>query len=309
VKPILHEIDRIEVSFDEPTLVSNAGLLAVATLTKQLGLESLTNATVDLGGRVGGALPGRKVLTLVHAVVAGGSHIDHADVLRSGATASVLSHRVMAPSTLGTFLRSFTFGHVRQLDKVIDTVLCRAWELGLSPGADRLVVDMDSTICEVHGKKKQGAGYGYTKVLGYHPLLATSASTGEVLHARMRKGAANTQRGVKRFVEELVARCRRAGATGEIVLRMDSGFWSKDTISLCERLGVRYVMAIRSNTPSVARAIANIEEDRFVPIGYVEQALRRWPSAPTVASTSSCVVLASPVPKPSSSPTGVTLPS
>lgn len=173
MKQVSHGIDRIEVSFDEPTLVANAGLLAVATLTKRLGIESLVDATVNLAGRVGGALPGRKILTLVHAIVAGASHIDHADVLRSGASASVLSHRVMAPSTLGTFLGAFTFGHIRQLDKVIDTVIQRAWALGIGPGAERLVVDMDSTICEVHGKLKQGAGYGYTKKLGYHPLDAT----------------------------------------------------------------------------------------------------------------------------------------
>jgi len=143
------------VSFDEPTLVANARLLAVATLTKRLGLESLVNATVNLAGRVGGALPGRKILTLVHAIVAGASHIDHADVLRSGASASVLSHPVMAPSTLGTFLRAFTFAHIPQLDKVIDTVIQRAWALGIGPGTERLVVDMDSTICEVHGKLKR----------------------------------------------------------------------------------------------------------------------------------------------------------
>ena len=98
-------IDRIEVTFDEPNLVANAGLLLVATLVVRLRLEALINDMVDLTGRVGGALPGRKVLTLVHAMVAGGSHIDHADVLRSGATQAVLPHRVMAPSTLGTFLR------------------------------------------------------------------------------------------------------------------------------------------------------------------------------------------------------------
>ncbi len=104
-------IDRIGVTFDEPNLVANAGLLLVGTLVLRLGLERLVNATVRLSGRVGGASPGRKVLTLVHSMVAGGSHIDHADVLRSGATSAVLPHRIMAPSTLGTFLRAFTFGH------------------------------------------------------------------------------------------------------------------------------------------------------------------------------------------------------
>jgi hypothetical protein len=113
VTSVTRGIDRIEVTFDDPNLVANTGLLFVATLVVlvRLDLERLINDMVDLSGRVGGALLGRKVLTLVHAMVAGGSHIDHADVLRSGATQSVLPHRVMAPSTLGTFLRAFTFGH------------------------------------------------------------------------------------------------------------------------------------------------------------------------------------------------------
>jgi hypothetical protein len=148
------------VTFDDPHLVANAGLLLVATLVVRLRLERLINEMVDLSGRVGGALPGRKVLTLVHAMVAGVSHIDHAEVLRSGATQSVLPHRVMAPSTLGTFLRAFTFGHVRQLDAVFAEALRRAWSLGTGPDDNRLVADLDSTICVVCGKAKHGAGYG-----------------------------------------------------------------------------------------------------------------------------------------------------
>ena len=258
-------IDRIEVTFDEPNLVANAGLLLVATLVVQLRLEALINEVVNLSGRVGGALPGRKVLTLVHAMVAGGSHIDHADVLRSGATQSVLSHRVMAPSTLGTFLRAFTFGHVRQLDAVLAVALRRAWSLGAGPGSDRLIVDLDSTICAVCGKAKHGAGYGYTKELGYHPLVATRAGTGELVHVRMRKGSANTQRGTKRFIEELVARLRRAGATGELVMRFDSGFWSNATIATLGRLGVGYTMGVRM-VKSVITAISAIDEQLWTPI-------------------------------------------
>ena len=265
--PVSRGIDRIEVTFDEPNLVANAGLLLVATLVVRLGLERLINEVVDLSGRVGGALPGRKVLTLVHAIAAGGSHIDHADVLRAGATQSVLPHRVMAPSTLGTFLRSFSFGHVRQLDAVLAETLRRAWSLGAGPGSDRLVVDLDSTICEVCGKTKHGAGYGYTKKLGYHPLLATRAGTGELLHVRMRKGSANTQRGAKRFVEELVARLRRAGATGELVMRFDSGFWSNTTIATLSRLGVGYTMGVRM-VKSVAAAVSAIDEETWTPIDY-----------------------------------------
>ena len=227
---VLHDIDRIEVTFDDPNLVANAGLLLVATLTRRLGLEGLVNKMVKLIGRAGGALPGRKVLTLVHSMIAGGTHIDHADMLRAGSTGDVLGHRVMAPSTLGTFLRAFTFGHVRQLEAVIGQALERAWGFGVGPGGKPLVIDIDSTICEVDGKAKHGAGYGYTKKLGYHPLLATRADTGEIVQARMRKGSANTQRGARRFIEELIARTRRAGATGELTVRVDSRFWSNDTI-------------------------------------------------------------------------------
>ena len=140
MKPVSRGIDRVRVTFDDPNLVANAGLLLVATLVGRLGLEALCNATIGLTGRTGGHQPGRKILTLVHAMVAGASHIDHADMLRAGSTAAVLSHRVMAPSTLGTFLRAFSFGHVRQFEKVIGDTLGRAWSLGAGPGDQRLVV-------------------------------------------------------------------------------------------------------------------------------------------------------------------------
>jgi len=268
VRSVSRGVDQIAVTFDEANLVANAGLLLVATLVQRLGLESLLNSTIDLSGRVGGFRPGRKVLTLVHAMVAGATHIDHADVLRAGATAKVLSHRVMAPSTLGTFLRSFTFGHVRQFEKVIGESLVRAWALGMGPAGRRLVVDIDSTICAVAGKHKHGAAYGYTKKLGYHPMVATRADTGEILHARMRKGSANTARGVRRFLEELVPRLRRAGAAGTIVVRFDSGYWSKETIATLGRLGVSYTMGVRTGTKAVTRTIAAIEEGDWVSIAY-----------------------------------------
>ncbi len=142
-------------------------------------------------------------------MIAGGTHIDHADLLRAGSTASVLGHRVMAPSTIGTFLRAFTFGHVRQLEAVNGHALERAWAAGVVP-VGGLVIDLDSTICPVDGVAKQSAGYGYTGQLGYHPILATRADTGEILHARMRRGQANTQRGARRFIDEsaLSARAR-----------------------------------------------------------------------------------------------------
>jgi hypothetical protein len=267
VTRVSQTIDRMNAIFDDDNLIANAGLLLPATLGQRLGLEALIDATVKLVGRIGGARPGRKVLTLVHMMIAGGSHIDHADMLRAGATEAVLGHRVMAPSTLGTFLRSFTFGHVRQLEAVNGHALARAWAAGAGPSGD-VVVDIDSTICEVDGKAKQGAGYGYTKALGYHPILATRADTGEVVHARMRKGSANTQRGARRFIDELVARVRRAGAAGQLTVRMDAGFWSNDTIVTFKRLDVRYTMAVRCGTKGIAGAIAAIAEDTWVDIDY-----------------------------------------
>ncbi|MBW3537595.1 MAG: transposase [Actinobacteria bacterium] len=121
------------------------------------------------------------------------------------------------------------------------------------------MIDVDSTICEVEGHKKQGAAFGYTKVLGYHPILATRADTGEVLHARMRKGSANTARGARRFIDELIARVQRTGPSGEIVVRVDSGFWSNHTIATLGRLDVRYTMAVRTGHKSLAAALAAIE--------------------------------------------------
>ena len=262
---VSHPIDRVVTTFDDSTLVANAGLIVPSTLMVRLGLETLVNSTVRLAGRVGGAVPGRKVLTLVAAILAGGSHIDHADVLRAGGTDAVLPFRVMAPSTLGTFLRSFTFGHVRQLDRVIAETIRRAWGAGAGPASAAMTMDLDSTICEVHGKQKHGAAYGYTRVLGYHPLLGTWAATGEVLHARLRKGS--SQRGHQRFVEELIARVRRAGATGSLTVRADAGFWSYALIDTLERLGVDWSITV-SIIPSIRTAIEAIEESAWSPIIY-----------------------------------------
>lgn len=262
---VSHNIDRFGVDFDDPSLMANAGLLLTATVVKRLGMVELIDERVSVPAAAGGFAPGRKVATLVHAMVAGATHIDHVDVLRAGATGAVLGHRVMAPSTLGTFLRGFTFGHVRQLESVVGELLGRAWSASTVP--ERIVVDVDSTICEVSGTTKAGASYGYTKVLGLHPLVASRADTGEILHARLRKGSANTQRGAKRFCEELVARLRRGGATG-LVFRFDSGFWSKKTMATLERLGVSYTMAVRANTKGIAGVIARIDETAWVQIGY-----------------------------------------
>ncbi len=132
-----------------------------------------------------------------------------------------------------------------------------------------MTIDLDSTVCEVHGHHKGGAAYGHTRQLGLHPLLATRASTGEVLHVRQRKGSANTARGAVRFVGELVARVRRAGATGALTLRADSGFWSDRLIATCRRLHVAFSITVRQ-IPQVKAAIAGIEEQSWTPIDYTD---------------------------------------
>ena len=244
-------LGSIKVSFDDENLVANAGLILVATFAEKLGLARIISEKVNLAGRVGGANPSNKSLTLIHAIVAGASYIDHVDILRAGASSKVLPFRVVAPSTLGTYLRSFSFGHVRQLDAVIESELKEAWAFGMTPQQDPLVIDIDSTICEVSGHKKQGAAYGYTKELGYHPMLAVRSDTGEVLHCRMRKGSANTQRGTKRFVQELIAKCLRLGVTGKITIRFDAGYQSDATLKELERLGVSYTMAVHANAKGI----------------------------------------------------------
>ncbi|HTU97512.1 MAG TPA: IS1380 family transposase [Solirubrobacteraceae bacterium] len=257
--------DATRVVFDDERVVANAGILLPAVLAGRLGIEALVDGTVDLGQRPGAANAGRKVMSLVSAMCLGADCIDDCDLLRAGQTRQVLGHEVAAPSTLGTFLRSFTFGHVRQLDRVLAVALERAWAAGAGPGEERLVVDVDSFVGEVYGYAKQGAGYGYTHKLGYHPIIATRAGTGEVLHIRARKGSANTSRGAVRFVEELIPRVARAGATGEKLLRADSGFWNTKIMDRLQAAGWTYSIGVRQQK-AVAAAITAIPEADWTPL-------------------------------------------
>jgi len=251
--------DSAVVVFDDERAVANAGVMLPAVLAARLGIEQLVDRTVDLGERPGAANPGRKVMTLISAMALGADCIDDCDILRAGRTGEVLGHDVVAPSTLGTFLRAFTFGHVRQLDRVLAETLTRAWAAGAGPAGERLVIDVDSFVGEVHGRSKQGAAFGYTRVRGYHPILATRADTGEVLHIRLRKGSANTSRGMLRFCDELIARVTRAGASGPKLLRADSGFWSGATFDRLDRAGWQFSIGVRLQ-PHVRAAIEAIDE-------------------------------------------------
>jgi hypothetical protein len=144
-------------------------------------------------------------------------------------------------------------------------VIRRAWRLGAGPGDAPVTIDLDSTVCEVHGKAKQGAAYGYTRQFGYHPVLATWSETGEVLHARLRKGS--SQRGHKRFVEELIARVRRAGATGPLTVPADSGFWSWSLIDTLHRLGVAWSITVPI-TKQIKAFIDAVDDSAWTPIDY-----------------------------------------
>lgn len=269
------KLDSIDVRFDEEGLVADAGLLLPLSLAGRLKLAELVAEKLDLGSRPGAARPERKAMTLISAMLCGADSIDDCELLRAGSTEAVLGHRVMAPSTLGTFLRGFTFGHVRQLESVAAELLRRAWAQGAGPSAEeRLVIDLDSFVGEVHGYAKQGAAFGYSGERGYHPLLATTEKGGEVVAIRLRKGSANTQRGIGRFLDELIARIRRAGFTGEILIRADSGFWRVATFERLERDRILYSIAVRAGDERIATAIDAIDEGEWSRLeGYPEPGL------------------------------------
>jgi Transposase DDE domain group 1 len=263
-----HSLDRIDTAFDGTQLVADAGLMLPATLAQRIGVKELVDEHLDLGKTAGRANPGDKVLTLVMSALAGGDCIDDATVLRAGGTERVLGFTVKAASTLGTFLRSFRWGHVRQLDAVSRHLLARAWGAGAGPGAAPFTIDLDSTICETYGLKKEGAlHHGYTKVRGYHPLLAVAAGTGDVLMARLREGRANTVRGAAHFLRETIGRVRGAGATGELTMRADSGFYAHAVVETCRRMDVRFSITIRMS-PALHALIAAIPDDAWTPIPY-----------------------------------------
>ena len=242
--------DRIRILFDDHRLVANAGLILPATLALRLGLPQLLRKHLDLGGAPGRANTGDKMMTLVASALAGGDCIDDADVLRAGGTARVLGFTAKAPSTLGTFLRSFRWGHVRQLDRVSRELLARVWKAGAGPGDAPFTIDLDSTICETYGLAKEGARHhGYTGARGYHPLLAVAAGTGDVLLARLREGRANTARGAAHFLRETVGRVRYCGARGQLTVRADSGFYTHAVVAVCRKMDVRFSIAIRQRAP------------------------------------------------------------
>jgi hypothetical protein len=270
--PSLHSLDRIGVIFDDGRLVANAGLIAPASLAQHLGLRELFDTDVSLGDAAGRANVGDKAMTVIHSALAGGDSIDDCDVLRAGSTEAVLGHAVLAPSTIGTFLRSFSWGHARQLDQVAGEVLRRAWAAGAGPGEVAVTIDVDSSICETYGLAKQGGSkFTYNHVRGYHPLFAVIAGTGDVVHVRLRGGNAHAGRGAAGFLTETFNRVRSAGATGPLVLRADSGFYSRNVVEASTKADVRFSITAKLHKGRIHSAIAAIEESAWAAIPYFQE--------------------------------------
>ncbi len=211
-------------------------------------------------------------MTLVASAPAGGDCIDDADVLRTGGTAGAIGCVVKAPSTLGTFLRSFRWGHARQLDRVSRELPARAWAAGVGLRSlinhGPLTIDSDSTICETYGPAKEGARrHGYNGQRGYHPLLAVAAGTGDVLMSRLRQGRANTVRGAAHFRRETVVRVHYAGATGPLTVRADRGFYTHAIGAVCRQTDVRFSITIRQHA-RLRNLIEAIPERDWTPIPY-----------------------------------------
>ncbi|MEW1914126.1 IS1380 family transposase [Kitasatospora sp. NPDC085895] len=266
----------VSVTFDERNLIADAGLVPLVRLAERLGLPDLIADRVRIAGagNGGGANPGAKAMTMVAAMCAGADSIDDAGRLRHGAM-SALFGGVRAPSTLGTFLRSFTHGHSRQLHAVHRDFLSRlARAVPLLPGADQVAfVDIDPTHRSVYGRAKQGAEIGRFKgVRTLHPILAavsTPLARPVIAAVRLRRGKAADARGAGPFTAEALAAAAQAGATGTVVVRADSQFYNADVVGACRRAGARFSLTVRMN-PHVAAAIAAIPEDAWTVIRYPE---------------------------------------
>ncbi len=269
-----HDLSRVTTTFDETNLVPNAGLLPAAVLAQRLDLEGLVDRRLQLADQ--GANCGAKALTVIGSMLAGGDSINDTAVLRAGA-ASDLFDGTRAPSTVGSWLRAHKWSNVRQLDAVSRELLARLWACGAGPVdlAAPLTIDLDSTIVEVHGRAKQGAAFGYTKVRGYHPQLATCAQTGQVLFSRLRGGSAGAARGAKSFLTETVSRVRDAGATGPLTVRADSAFYFKSVLATAAKFNVRFSITARQDK-RIRAAIEAIDEAAWQPIPY-------WLSTPEVS--------------------------
>jgi Transposase DDE domain group 1 len=284
--------------FDDPNLVSSAGLVPVLALADAADLRGLADKHLSVPTDKG-ANAGLKVASLIAGMVAGADSIDDMSVLRHGGMRR-LFRGVYAPSTLGSFLRSFTFGHVRQLDAVASRFLTGlAGQVPLAAAGEqagaRVLLDIDDTIIEVHGYTKQGSGYGYSGVRGLNALLATVTTPGAapvIVAQRLRKGSCGSPRGAKRMVADALTTVRSLPgwqAAGRPLVRADSAFYGAATVGAAVRGGADVSVTVRLD-PNVKNAIAAIDDHAWTPIEYpdavFDEASGTWVSRAEVAEIS-----------------------
>ena len=270
-----HAPAAVSAKFDDPNLVSAAGLVPMLRLARTAGLDQLAQVRLTVPSDKG-ANAGSKVMALVAGMLAGADSIDDMNVLRHGGMGRLFD-RTYAPSTLGSFLREFRFGHVRQLDAVASRTLVNVAQsapLLRASNGERVMVDLDDTIIEVHGYQKQGASFGYSGVRGLNALFATastSQSAPVIVGQRLRQGKTGSPKGAARIVGDALATLRRMnpGTSARPLLRADSAFYGHATIGTAIKAGADVSVTVRMD-PAVKAAIATIPEDVWEMIEYTD---------------------------------------
>ncbi|MFF3517465.1 IS1380 family transposase [Streptomyces sp. NPDC002573] len=270
-----HTPARVFAAFDEPNLIAHAGLVPVVRLAERCGLPVLVAEKVKLDGVKNGAgtAADAKVMSVLGGMVAGADSIDDLDVLRHGGLPKLFGG-VRAPSTLGTFLRAFSWGHIRQLESAMRAFTCNlAAHTGLVPTDDEVVfVDIDSKVKQVYGPAKQAASFGYTKVRGLHFQIVTVKTTTcapVIVATRLRKGSAGSGKGAASLLREALATVRAMGITAQIVVRADSAYFSHKVVTACRKAGARFSLAV-AVTRTIRAAIETIRADAWTPIKYTD---------------------------------------
>jgi len=265
-----HAASWLSASFSDPNLIASAGLVPLMRLAERCDLPALIRRHVDLGVTTG-VNPAGKAMTLVAGMCVGADSIEDVDVLRTGGTHRLFGG-IYAPSTLGSFLRSFTHGHVRQLQAASRRFTANLIpHAGLIPLGEPIVyLDIDSKVKQVYGPAKQGASFGYTKVRGLHFQIVTASTASSrpvVIATRLRKGSAGSGKGAHSLVAEAIRALREAGVTATVLVRADSAFFSAKLVKAIRAAGACYSITV-ANTKTIRAAIATIPETAWKPIKY-----------------------------------------
>ena len=287
-----HTRAGVSARFDDRSVVAHAGLLPLLRLTENVEFAELAAERVRIPGPAG-ANAAAKLLSIVAGMATGADSIDDLDVLRHGAM-DRLFRGIRAPSTLGTFLRGFDIGHAGALEAFAAQVLIRlaGQTPRLLPGADQYaIVDLDSKITQVYGRQKVGAHYGYTQVLGYNFLAATLSSpiaAPVIVATRLRGGNADTRRKATSFLRQAIRTARDCGATGNLLVRADSGYYVCSLIHAITAAGARFSITMPQRAP-IRAAIAAIDDNNWTPITYAtpvfDEDTGTWITAAEVAQT------------------------